>query len=138
MINQQTIVIKTAGRGSLEISEQVDDCVNNSGIKQGLCNVFIAHTSASLMLCENADATVREDLETFMADLVHDADARFQHVAEGPDDMPAHIRSILTDSSLTIPVNAGHCLLGSWQGIYLWEHRQRAHTRKITVTIYGE
>jgi secondary thiamine-phosphate synthase enzyme len=138
MVKQQTISIRTEGRGSLEISARVKDCVNSSGIKQGLCNVYIQHTSASLILCENADATVREDLETFMACLVPDGDAMFQHTAEGPDDMPAHVRSILTDSSLTIPVSEGRCMLGTWQGIYLWEHRYQAHTRKIIVTIYGE
>ena len=138
MVKLETLTIRTNGRGSMELSAQVNECVNNSGIKQGLCNVFIQHTSASLILCENADATVRSDLETFMGRLVPDGDAMFQHTAEGPDDMPAHVRSILTDSSLTIPVNAGRCVLGTRQGIYLWEHRQQPHTRKITVTIYGE
>jgi secondary thiamine-phosphate synthase enzyme len=138
MVKQETITIRTGGRGSLEISAEVNKCVSSSGINQGLCNVYIQHTSASLILCENADATVRGDLETFMGRLVPDGDAMFQHTAEGPDDMPAHIRSILTDSSLTIPVKAGRCLLGTWQGIYLWEHRHQSHTRKITVTIYGE
>jgi secondary thiamine-phosphate synthase enzyme len=138
MVKQETLTIRTSGRGSQEISAQVNDCVSRSGISQGLCNVFIQHTSASLMLCENADPTVRDDLETFMARLVPDGDAIFRHVAEGPDDMPAHIRSVLTDSSLIIPINDGHCLLGTWQGIYLWEHRQQQHTRKITITLYGE
>ena len=138
MVKQETLVIKTTGRGSQEISSQVIACLANSGIRQGLCNVYIQHTSASLMLCENADASVREDLESFMGRLVPDGDQMFSHVAEGPDDMPAHIRSILTDSSLTVPVNDGSCLLGTWQGIYLWEHRTQPHTRKIIITIYGE
>lgn len=138
MVNQETLSIRTAGRGSLEISARIHECLKRSGIKQGLCNVYIQHTSASLILCENADATVRADLETFMARLVPDGDAMFQHTAEGPDDMPAHLRSILTASSLTIPVSEGRCMLGTWQGIYLWEHRYQAHTRKIIVTIYGD
>jgi len=138
MVKQETLSIRTEGRGSLEISARVHECVKCSGITQGLCNVYIQHTSASLILCENADASVRADLETFMARLVPDGDAMFQHTAEGPDDMPAHLRSILTASSLTIPVSKGRCMLGTWQGIYLWEHRYQAHTRKIIVTIYGE
>ncbi len=138
MVKQQTITVKTAGRGSLEISASINECVSNSGIVQGLCNIFIQHTSASLMLCENADATVLSDLETYMGHLVPDGDAMFQHDAEGPDDMPAHIRSILTAGSLTIPVSEGYCMLGTWQGIFLWEHRQQAHIRKIIVTVYGE
>ncbi len=138
MVKQETLTIGTTGRGSFEISERINECVDKSGVKQGLCHIFIHHTSASLMLCENADMSVRQDLETFMAKLVPDGDAMYQHTAEGPDDMPAHIRSILTDSSLTTPVNEGCCVLGTWQGIYLWEHRTHAHTRKLTVTVYGE
>jgi secondary thiamine-phosphate synthase enzyme len=97
--------------------------------------LFVRHTSASLMLCENADPDVRRDLETFMADLVPDGDSRFVHTAEGPDDMPAHVRSVLTLSDLTIPVIAGRLGLGTWQGIYLWEHRSAAHRRRVIVTI---
>jgi len=138
MIKQETLNIRTEGRCSLDISEQINRSVSNSGIILGLCNVFIQHTSASLILCENADASVRSDLEAFISRLVPDGDAIFKHVAEGPDDMPAHIRSILTHSSLTIPVNGGACLLGVWQGIYLWEHRLQSHVRKITVTVNGE
>ena len=138
MVKQETLIIRTPGRGSQEISSQVIECVTNSGIVQGLCNIFIQHTSASLMLCENADDSVRGDMESFMARLVPDGDQMFRHVAEGPDDMPAHVRSILTDSSLTIPLNESRCLLGIWQGIYLWEHRTQPHTRKIIITVYGE
>jgi secondary thiamine-phosphate synthase enzyme len=138
MIKQETLNIRTEGRCSLDISEQINRSVSNSGIILGLCNVFIQHTSASLILCENADASVRSDLEAFISRLVPDGDAIFKHVAEGPDDMPAHIRSILTHSSLTIPVNGGACLLGVWQGIYLWEHRLQSHVRKITITVNGE
>ena len=89
------------------------------------------------MLCENADPTVLRDLEAFMARLVPDGDPLFRHTAEGPDDMPAHVRSVLTQSALTIPVSEGHCLLGTWQGIYLWEHRRHSHRRQVTVTVCG-
>ena len=138
MVIQETLIIRTAGRGSIEISRQINDLVRGSGISSGICNIFIQHTSASLILCENADPTVRTDLESFMEKLVPDGDTMFRHTAEGADDMPAHIRSILTDSSVTVPVNAGSCLLGTWQGIYLWEHRYQPHSRKLTVTVYGE
>lgn len=132
------MAIRTAGRGSLEITAEVNEFVKSSGIEQGLCHVFVQHTSASLMLCENADPVVRSDLETFMENLVPDGSSMFRHTAEGPDDMPAHVRSILSESSLTMPVNEGHCLLGTWQGIYLWEHRTQAHTRNIVLTLYGQ
>ena len=100
-----------------------------------MCHLFIRHTSASLMLCENADPAVRRDLEIFMADLVPDGDSRFTHTAEGPDDMPAHVRSVLTQSDLNIPVRNGRLALGTWQGIYLWEHRSGPHARAVLVTI---
>lgn len=138
MVIQKTLQIKTGGRGTLEITREVNELVRASGIGCGLCHVFIQHTSASLVLCENADPEVRTDLETFMARTVPDGDADFLHDAEGPDDMPAHVRSILTGSSLTVPVNDGACLLGTWQGIYVWEHRHRGHNRKVTVTVHGE
>ena len=115
----------------------VQSIVSESGIEQGLCQIFIHHTSASLMLCENADPDVRVDLETFMARIAPDNDPDFVHTAEGPDDMPAHIRSVLTQANISIPVIARHCDLGTWQGIYLWEHRTAPHNRKITVTIIG-
>ena len=109
-----------------------------SGVTTGLCHVFLQHTSASLVLCENADPDVRTDLERYMARLVPDGDALFEHTAEGPDDMPAHIRNIMTGSDLTLPVAAGQCDLGTWQGVYLWEHRTAGHRRTLTVTVYGE
>lgn len=138
MVIQKTLQIKTGGRGTLEITREVNELVRASEVGRGLCHVFIQHTSASLVLCENADPQVRADMETFMARTVPDGDAGFRHDTEGPDDMPAHIRSILTGSSLTLPVNNGTCLLGTWQGIYVWEHRHRGHHRKVTVTVYGE
>ncbi len=109
-----------------------------AGFETGLIHVFIHHTSASLILCENADPLVHQDLETFMAELVPDGYARFQHRDEGPDDMPAHVRSILTQSSLSIPLSRGRCALGTWQGVYLWEHRHAAHRRRVTISIQGE
>jgi secondary thiamine-phosphate synthase enzyme len=103
-----------------------------------MCHVFIRHTSASLMLCENADPAVRRDLETFMARQVPDGDPMFSHTAEGPDDMPAHVRSILTQSDLNLPVADGRCALGTWQGVYVWEHRHSGHERRVILTISGE
>ena len=136
-MHQETIKIKTHGRGTHEISEQVQTIVKTSGITTGLCHVFVHHTSASLMLCENADPDVRTDLETFMSHLVPDGDPMFIHTMEGPDDMPAHIRTVITQTGLNIPITNGRCALGTWQGIYLWEHRMASHTRTITVTVQG-
>lgn len=138
MIDQQELSIDTSGRGSNDITDAVQRLVGASGIKKGICQVFIFHTSASLMLCENADPDVREDLETFMARIAPDGDPDMIHTAEGPDDMPAHIRSILTTSSLSMPVDKGRCALGTWQGIFLWEHRLRPHNRRLLVTTMGE
>ncbi len=138
MVIQEQIHIRTQGRGSEEITQRVAKLVQGSAINTGLCNIFIQHTSASLILCENADPVVHRDLETFMSKTVTDGDPMFHHTAEGPDDMPAHIRTVLTDSSLTLPIKDGVCLLGTWQGIYLWEHRTQGHQRKIIVTLYGE
>jgi len=137
MTRQQTFPIDTRGRGSYEITREVQRLVAESGVRTGLCHVFVHHTSASLMLCENADPTVRQDLERFMARLVPDGDPLFRHDDEGPDDMPAHVRSILTNMDLTLPVSDGRAALGTWQGIYLWEHRAHAHRRRVTVTVQG-
>ncbi len=138
MTSQQELVVVTQGRGTYDLSADVQDVVAASGIKVGMCHVFIRHTSASLMLCENADPDVHLDLETFMSRQVPDGDPMFTHTAEGPDDMPAHVRSILTQSDLNLPVSAGQCALGTWQGIYLWEHRLAPHTRHVVVTVQGE
>lgn len=138
MITQKKLHISTQGRGTYDLSSQVQDAVAASGVETGLCNIFIHHTSASLMLCENADPAVMQDLETFMRHLVPDGDPMFTHTDEGPDDMPAHVRSILTNSDLNVPITDGRCALGTWQGIFLWEHRLAAHTRKILLTITGE
>jgi len=138
VVYQETINITTSGRGTIELTRDVEKIITQSGINVGVCNVFIQHTSASLVLCENADPTVRIDMETFMSHLVPDGNSMFKHTTEGPDDMPAHMRSVLTDCSLSLPVSNGRCALGIWQGIYLWEHRTRAHQRKISVTVYGD
>ena len=138
MIFQESFSVVTRGRGAYAITEAVQERVRRSGVQTGLCNVFIHHTSASLILCENADPEVRADLERFMERLVPDGDHLFVHTAEGTDDMPAHVRSILTAAELTLPVTRLRCGLGAWQGVYLWEHRTAGHQRQLTVTIYGE
>ena len=138
MIRQEEIRVSTGGRGTYDLSHQVQEAVTNSGIRTGLCHVFIRHTSASLMICENADPAVMRDLETFMAKQVPDGDPMFTHTAEGPDDMPSHVRSVLTQTDLNVPVSNGKCALGTWQGIYLWEHRTSPHDRKVLLTITGE
>ena len=138
MVYQHQFSYDTPGRGSYDITSQVNRLVKESGIRTGICHLFISHTSASLMLCENADPSVRTDLERFMGRLVPDGDPLFQHIDEGVDDMPAHIRSILTKMDLSMPVTNGQLALGTWQGIYLWEHRHHAHHRRLSVTITGE
>lgn len=138
MIAQSEIRIATRGRGTYDFTQDVQEAVRASGVRTGLCHLFIRHTSASMMLCENADPAVRRDLETFMARQVPDGDPAFTHTAEGPDDMSAHVRSILTQSDLNIPVRDGRCALGTWQGVYLWEHRTAPHERCVIVTVQGE
>jgi len=138
MIKQEEIVISTGGRGTYDLSQQIQQAVQASGINTGICHIFIRHTSASLMVCENADPAVMRDLESYMSRQVPDGDPMFTHTAEGPDDMPSHVRSILTQTDLNVPVSDGQCALGTWQGIYLWEHRYAAHRRKIVLTISGE
>jgi secondary thiamine-phosphate synthase enzyme len=134
---QAEIDVATRGRGTYELTSRVADAVRSSSVTTGLCHVFTTHTSASLMICENADPDVRRDLETFMSDLAPDGDRRFVHTAEGADDMPAHVRSVLTQSDLTIPIKNGELALGTWQGVYLWEHRVAGHRRRVLVTVQG-
>ncbi len=134
---QEAIVVDTRGRGTWNITAAVTEVVRTAAVSTGLCHLFVRHTSASLILCENADPDVRHDLETFFGDLVPDGDPRFIHTAEGPDDMAAHVRSILTHSHLSIPVVAGRLGLGTWQGIYLWEHRTSPHRREVVITVQG-
>ena len=138
MIAQSEIRVDTRGRGTYDFTRAVQEAVRASGVRTGLCHLFIRHTSASMMLCENADPAVRRDLETFMSRQVPDGDPMFTHTAEGPDDMPAHVRSVLTQSDLNIPVRDGRCALGTWQGVYLWEHRTAPHARRVIVTVQGE
>ena len=135
---QHELTVRTRGRGTYDISNEVQEVVRASGISSGLCHVFIRHTSASLMLCENADPAVLTDLETFMSRIAPDGDPMFTHTAEGPDDMPAHVRSVLTQSDLNLPIRDARCALGTWQGIFLWEHRVAPHTRRVIVTLQGE
>jgi secondary thiamine-phosphate synthase enzyme len=138
MFRQETIEFRTSGRETLDITGEVESAVGQSGIETGLAHLFLRHTSASIMLCENADPAVRADLERFMQRIAPDGDPLFRHRAEGPDDMPAHVRTVLTQSEMTLPVGGGRLLLGTWQGIYLWEHRHAGHRRQLTVTVYGE
>ncbi len=127
-----------SGRGTRNITEAVAKVVAESGIRTGLAQVFVQHTSCSLTITENADPDVRRDLETILARLAPDGDPAYRHDLEGDDDMAAHARSVLTDSGLTIPVGGGRLLLGTWQGIYLWEHRTGAQMRRVVVTVLGD
>jgi secondary thiamine-phosphate synthase enzyme len=138
MIVQQRLTVRTQGRGTYDVTAQVEAVARRAGIAIGLCHVFCHHTSASLILCENVDPTVRRDLEAFLGRLVPDGDHLFHHTDEGPDDMPAHVRAILTKMDLTLPVTGGRCALGTWQGVYLYEHRTRPHQREVTVTVSGD
>ena len=137
MFHSESIGIATRGRGTYEITDEVARVVRSSKIEQGLCTVFVHHTSASLILGENADPTVRADLERFFARLAPDGDPLFRHTAEGPDDMPAHVRSVLTAASISIPVAGSKPDLGTWQGVFLWEHRADPHRRRMTVSVVG-
>ena len=130
--------IATRGRSILEITADVAGWLRAARAQRGLLTLLLRHTSASLLIQENADHDVLRDLETFFSQLVPDGDPRFAHTAEGPDDMPSHVRAALTQSSLSIPVDGGQMLLGTWQGIYVWEHRHAAHQRRIAVHYVGE
>lgn len=137
MPHQSTIQISTSGRGLRDITDQVAGVVRDSGIQCGVAHIFVQHTSCSLTITENADPDVLRDLGAVMARLAPDGDPAYRHDAEGPDDMAAHARSVLSGSALTVPVGAGRLLLGTWQGIYLWEHRTAAHQRRVVVTVLG-
>jgi len=133
-----TLRIETRGRGLVEITGQVRRWIGASGIRDGLLTLFVRHTSASLLIQENADPEVQADLERFFARLVPDGDPLFRHASEGPDDMPAHVRAALTQVHLAVPVQAGEPLLGTWQGIYLYEHRHQGHQRQVVLHLLGE
>lgn len=137
MVPQQLITCSTRGRGSVDVTRAVNAVVAQSAVGIGLCHVFCRHTSASLMICENADPDVRADLERWFGRAVPDGDPIYAHDVEGPDDMPAHVRSILTGMDLTVPVADGQLRLGTWQGIYLYEHRTRPHERQLVITVSG-
>lgn len=132
-----TLGIRTPGRGLHEITRQVKEAVAGSGVEDGLCTIFIRHTSASLLIQENADPSARRDLEAWLDRHIPEGDPLFTHTEEGPDDMPSHIRSALTATSLGIPVVSGGLALGRWQGIYVWEHRRSPHTREVVVSVAG-
>jgi secondary thiamine-phosphate synthase enzyme len=135
-MHRRELTIRTAGRGFIELTKDLTAAVRDSGVTDGVCNVFVPHTSASLLAGENWDSSVRRDLEAFMSRLAPDGDPRYEHDAEGPDDMPAHIRTMLTQSSIVIPVAGGDLQLGRWQGIYLWEHRTSPHERRVLLTVW--
>jgi secondary thiamine-phosphate synthase enzyme len=130
-----TLTFETPSQGLHEITDAVNSFVRKSKVMEGLCTVFVQHTSASLIIQENADPSAKRDLERWLSRLVREGDPHFTHTAEGPDDMPSHIKAALTSTSIGIPVIAGELVLGRWQGIYLWEHRTRPHTRSVVVHI---
>jgi len=133
-----TFVVETRTRGLVEFTRPVAAWVAHQSLSTGLLTLFVRHTSASLLVQENADPDVRGDLDRFFARLVPDGDPLFRHIDEGPDDMPSHVRSALTNVQLSIPVAGGQLVLGTWQGIYLWEHRHKAHRREVAGHLLGE
>ncbi len=135
-MHRETLNIRTSGRGLHDISAKLRVIIERAGTGCHMCHLFIRHTSAALVITENADPDVLVDLETWMAGAVPDGDPRFRHTAEGPDDMSAHVRSLLTETSLLIPIENSAPLLGTWQGAFVWEHRSRPHHRRVTVTVW--
>lgn len=136
-VHQDTLLITTKGRNTYNITREIDKVIRQSGVTTGTCHVFIHHTSASLIITENADPDVRYDLETIFARLAPDADPQYRHILEGSDDMSAHIKCVLTQTEMTIPVTDACSAMGTWQGLFLWEHRTNHFSRKITVTVMG-
>jgi secondary thiamine-phosphate synthase enzyme len=135
---QADIEVQTRGRSFVEITGQAAARVHDAGVSTGLCHLFLRHTSASLCVTENADPTVRADLERFARHMAPDGHPMFHHVTEGDDDMPAHVRTLFAGYELTVPVRAGRLALGTWQGIFVWEHRYDGHRREVVVTINGQ
>ncbi|RMG40940.1 MAG: YjbQ family protein [Candidatus Dadabacteria bacterium] len=129
------ITVKTRGAGLYEITDRIEEFVSGCGISAGLCNVFLKHTSASLVIQENADPSARSDLEVWFKKMVPENNPDFTHTLEGPDDMPSHIKAALTATSISVPIVGGALALGTWQGIYLFEHRRRGHSRRVLVTV---
>jgi secondary thiamine-phosphate synthase enzyme len=138
MLKQSLVTVQTEGRGLLEITASVSAALRQHNIETGSAHVFLKHTSASLIITENADSTVLQDLETIISRLAPDADPAYRHDYEGDDDMAAHVRSVLTANDLTIPIVDGMLALGTWQGVFIWEHRYRAHARSLVFTFSGE
>ena len=137
-VHQATLHVSTRGPGTYEITEAVARELGRSGLQRGVVTVFCQHTSCSLVIMENADPSARRDLEAWLDRLVPADDPQFEHTIEGPDDMPSHIKMALTRTSESVPFAEGHMLLGTWQGIFLWEHRRAAHSRHVIVTVMGE
>jgi secondary thiamine-phosphate synthase enzyme len=137
-VRTESLVVRTPGRGTHEITGQVEEAVRRSGLREGTVTIFCQHTSCSLVLMENADPSARRDLHYYMDKLVPDGDPGFAHTLEGGDDMSSHIKMALTRSAEVVPFQAGRLLLGTWQGIFLWEHRLRPHTRHVVLTLHGE
>ncbi len=136
--HQHTVRVQTTGKSLCKITSNVQQVVSASGVQTGLCTLFLRHTSASLIIQENADPDVLHDLEVFLARLVPEDPHRYRHSTEGLDDMPAHIRTVLTNTSEQIPIAYGRLMLGTWQGIYLWEHRHHGHLRELVVHVMGD
>ncbi len=135
-MHQRTVEIPTRGRGLIDVTRAVADVVAGAGVTVGLCSIFVQHTSASLLIQENADPSVLRDLERWMAKLAPESSG-YEHDDEGPDDMPGHLRSAVTRTGEIVPITDGHLALGTWQAIYLWEHRSAPHTRRLVVTVLG-
>lgn len=136
-LHQTTLTLRTAGQGTCEITAEIERELARSGLRQGVVTVFCRHTSASLVIMENADDSARRDLEAWLQRLVPENDPHFEHTLEGPDDMPSHIKMALTRTSEQVPFAEGRLLLGTWQGVFLWEHRRAGHTRSIVLTFTG-
>lgn len=138
MHHQTRFEVATSGRGTRDITEAVARAIAQSGVQVGIAHVFVQHTSCSLLVTENADPDVRRDLETVLGRVAPDGDPAYRHDTEGPDDMAAHARTVLTGESVTLPVGGGRPLLGTWQGVFLWEHRTQPQRRSVVVTVLGE
>lgn len=137
-MHQTTLTFRPPGRGLHDITREVAAAARASGVRTGLCHLFLQHTSASLLVQENADADVRSDLVDWFSRIAPDGDPVYRHTAEGPDDMSAHLRSAVTQTALTLPIRDGLLALGTWQAVYLFEHRTRPHTRHVVVTVWGD
>jgi secondary thiamine-phosphate synthase enzyme len=137
-VHQEPVTVRTKGRGIYDVTAEVQRVLRGAGITTGLCTVFVQHTSASLVIQENADPSVRRDMERWIEGLAPEDARAYEHDDEGADDMPAHLRSVLTRTSEVVPVTAGRLALGTWQAIYLWEHRRAPHTRSLVVHVQGE